>query len=519
MEKKELEQKVQERTKNLAEANEKLKELDVAKTNFFANISHELRTPLTLIISPLNEIRKGSYGKSIDKNNNIFVTMQKNASRLLRLINNILDFTKIEENKMKIYKEKINISNALKIYISQIESACKNKNLFIKFKDNTKGVITLIDQSLFETIIFNILSNALKFTDKGGIKINLEKSGNDYFIITISDTGIGIPDDKKDLIFERFHQIDEKSNRKYEGSGIGLALSKEIIELFNGKISVKSKLGNGSTFKILLPIEKNALINNEKIAKIKDINPAILEEFKIVKEKVTKEIKSSIKKEKTVLLVEDNIDLQKYISSMLENNYNIIIAKNGKRALEKIKSHQKPSLIISDIMMPEMDGREFYRNIQNMESYKDIPFIFLTARVGDDEKISGLKSGAVDYICKPFNIDELVAKVENFISKNKNIKDSYKNEIHKKVLNLLNEESNDTKFNEFAIEMKFREYNLSKREKEIIVLLVEGNETKEIAGRLKITTHTVENHITNIYKKIGVSNKIELFRLLYKTNQ
>ena len=278
-------------------------------------------------------------------------------------------------------------------------------------------------------------------------------------------------------------------------------------------------MGNGSTFKILLPIEKNALINNEKIAKIKDINPAILEEFKIVKEKVTKEIKSSIKKEKTVLLVEDNIDLQKYISSMLENNYNIIIAKNGKRALEKIKSHQKPSLIISDIMMPEMDGREFYRNIQNMESYKDIPFIFLTARVGDDEKISGLKSGAVDYICKPFNIDELVAKVENFISKNKNIKDSYKNEIHKKVLNLLNEESNDTKFNEFAIEMKFREYNLSKREKEIIVLLVEGNETKEIAGRLKITTHTVENHITNIYKKIGVSNKIELFRLLYKTNQ
>ena len=516
MEKKELEQKVQERTKNLAEANEKLKELDVAKTNFFANVSHELRTPLTLIISPINEIRKGSYGKNIDKNNNIFLTMQKNTSRLLRLINNILDFIKIEENKMKIHKEKINISSALKIYISQIEPACKNKNLFIKFKDNTNGVITLIDQSLFETAIFNFLSNALKFTDKGGITIELEKADNDYFIIAITDTGIGIPEDKKEYIFERFHQIDEKSNRKYEGSGIGLILSKEIIELCNGKIEVESKLGYGSTFKIFLPIEKEAIIDNDKIEKIKKINPTIIEEFKTEKKESINEIKPIIKREKTILLVEDNIDLQKYISSMLESNYNIIIAKNGLDALEKIRNQNKPSLIISDIMMPEMDGREFYQKIQNNESYKDIPFIFLTARAGENEKISGLKSGAVDYICKPFNIDELVAKVENFISKNENIKDTYKNEIHKKVLNLLNEESSDTKFDEFAIEMKFREYNLSKREKEIIILLAEGKETKEIAGKLKINTHTVENHITNIYKKIGVSNKIELFRLLNK---
>ncbi len=515
LEKQVLEQKVQERTSKLAEANEKLKELDIAKTNFFANISHELRTPLTLIISPLNEIRKGSYGKDIDKNNNIFVTMQKNASRLLRLINNILDFTKIEENKMKIFKEKINISNALKIYISQIESACKNKNLYIKFIDNSKGIITLIDQNLFEIAIFNILSNALKFTDKGGITIELEKIGNDYFIITISDTGIGIPEEKKEYIFERFHQIDERSNRKYEGSGIGLALSKEIIELFNGKISVESKLGHGTIFKILLPIEKVTLNNDGKMAKLKDVNPAIIEEFKIVKEEIIKEIKPAVKKEKTILLVEDNIDLQKYISSMLENNYNIDIAKNGMDALEKIKKCQKPLLIISDIMMPEMDGRKFYKEIQKIKDYKEIPFIFLTARAGEDEKISGLKSGAIDYICKPFNIDELIAKVENIISKNENIKDSYKNEIHKKVINLLNEETKDLKLNEITIEMKLREFNLSNREKEIIALLIKGNETKEIAIKLKINNHTVENHITNIYKKIGISNKIELYRLLY----
>ncbi len=517
-EKNELEQKVKERTKNLAEANEKLKELDIAKTNFFANVSHEFRTPLTLLISPLTEIKKGSYGKSIDKNNPIFETMLKNASRLLRLINNILDFTKIEEGKMKINKEKINISDALKIYVSQIESAVKNKNLYIEFTDNTGGLTALTDQSLFETVIFNVLSNALKFTDKGGIKVKLDKENDDYFIITVTDTGIGIPEDKKEIIFERFRQVDEKSNRKYEGSGIGLALTREILVFLKGKITVDSKLKDGSVFKIILPLDEKEDLEKQKTSNLKKINTAVLEEFRVEKQEDTDEMNPGDKRKKNILLVEDNIDLQKYIISMLGLKYHIVSAKNGVDALERINNMQKPALIISDIMMPEMDGNEFFDRIQGLEDFKNIPFIFLTARASDAERIKGLKSGAIDYINKPFNIEELIIKIENIILKTESIKDSYKTDFHKKILNLMDEETSDTNLNELAIEMKLKDYNLSKREKEIVFSLVKGQETKEIAGKFKINLHTVENHITSIYKKTGVSNKIELFHLLRKTN-
>ncbi len=511
-----LEIKVVERTKELVSANEKLKVLDELKTNFFANISHEFRTPLTLLISPLTELKKGGYGKSIDKNNRIFDTMLKNASRLLRLINSILDFTRIEEGKMNINKEKINISSALKIYVSQVESACKHKNLYIKFKDNTNGITAFIDQNLFETAIFNVISNALKFTEKGGITVKLEKDNNDCFIIEITDTGIGIPEDMQEYIFERFHQVDKNPNRKYEGSGIGLALTKEIIELHEGKISVESKLNQGSTFKIILPIGKNIKSINGKTATLKETNPVFLEEFKVEKDEEIIKNKSIDKTKKTILLIEDNIDLQKYISSVLEKKYNIEIARNGIDALEKIKNCKNPSLFISDIMMPEMDGKELYRKIQDIESFKNIPFIFLTARAGEEEKIDGLRSGAIDYINKPFNIEELKAKIENIVSKTTDIKDSYKTEIHKKILNLMEEETGDSKLNETTIELKLNSYNLSKREIEIIAFLVKGTEAKEIANKLYISKHTVVNHISNIYKKIGVSNKIELFNLLHK---
>jgi signal transduction histidine kinase/DNA-binding NarL/FixJ family response regulator len=511
-----LEKKVRERTSELEIANEKLKNLDIIKTNFFTNISHEIRTPLTLIMSPLESIINGNYGGQIDKNNEILKIMRNNGLHLLKLINNLLDYTKLETGKMAIHKKNVNIIKLVEHYIESIKPAAMTRELEIKYFCYSDSIIACIDNDLFEIIFFNIISNAFKFTPNSGvITIILEKINNDRFSIEIRDTGIGIPEEKFEYIFDRFSQI---SDNIIESSGIGLSLVKDIITLHDGEISLESQVEKGSAFKITLPIgitDENDAENIISSGNFKKVDGYILQD--LIYEKSFKNKNESSTKKKTVFIVEDNNNMLEFLVEVLTNKFNVITANNGLDALQKLESNNIDiDLILSDVMMPKMNGKDFFNKIKDNERYKDIPLIFLTAKASFEEKIEGLREGAIDYIYKPFSIEELEAKIESIINKKEIIRESYKKEIKNSILNVL--DSAKEKPQEKDLTKILSEYNVTHREIEIINLILKGSEYKEISNMLEISINTVNNHIQNIYKKLNIQNRIELINLINRMN-
>ncbi|MCP4132904.1 MAG: AAA family ATPase [bacterium] len=405
-----LEEKVKERTSELAEAYEKLKELDRAKTDFFANISHEIRSPLSLIHSPIESIVQGDYGNSIEKNHSIFKTMRQNSARLLKLINDLLDFSRIEAGRMSIKREKTDVAKLLEYYVNSIESGADSRKLNIRFNNNCGRVFAQIDRDLMGKALVNLLTNALKFTPAGGsILVELD-SKEDRFSISVRDTGIGIPVNKQDIIFERFRQVDSSSSRKYEGSGIGLALTKEIVELHEGAISVESSPGKGSVFLITIPFiysENNPDSLSEEYPDIDIIDSLPWEE-------PVNSTKDNSGKQENILIVDDNPGMLNFLRNLLEKEYYIETAQNGRKALEKLSREIfRPDLILADVMMPEMDGYEFTRAIRRDPGFEGLPIILLTARAATSMKIEGLKKGANDYIVKPFNPKELMMRIQS----------------------------------------------------------------------------------------------------------
>ncbi len=432
------------KTKKLLSDNQELQSLNQSKNNFIANVSHEFRTPLTLLLSPIEAIIQGEYGERINKSDPIFDAMLHNGRKLLRLINNLLDFSKIEAGKIIMHKERTDISRLLEYYVSTVKSTAEYRKLSLVFNDNSDGIIAFIDRDLIEKAVFNLISNALKFTPAGGSIIiqlddaeapfdsaqgavnnaaaDIERSRNaaysKCFSITVKDSGIGIPGEKLDLIFERFAQVDSSSSRKYEGTGIGLALTKEIVELHGGKITVKSREGKGSAFTIVLPIEDSEKKDDWTEAagmvdeNINKISPVLLSDISRIKSPVSVNIKEKLtEKQQSILIVEDNIEMMDFLKIFLEKEYNVLMAYNGKEGLE-ITVSRKPDLILSDVMMPEMDGYEMTREIRNNEELTGIPIIFLTSKAETAMKLEGLELGAIDYIVKPFNLAELSARIK-----------------------------------------------------------------------------------------------------------
>ncbi|MBN2442654.1 MAG: response regulator [Spirochaetales bacterium] len=404
--------------KELQKAYTKLKELDSAKTEFFMNISHEFRTPLTLLLGPIESVIKGDFGDTIDKNSQIFQAMLANGTRLLFLISNLLDFSKIEAGKMTLNKKRTNITELIKLYVNSIESTANSKGLSAEFHDKSKKiVVSSIDRGLIEKAFFNLVSNALKFTPKGGlIKIEITSNDKEYYISVI-DSGIGIPEDKRDLIFERFTQVDGSISRKYGGTGIGLAFTKEIIELHDGRIEVKSEEGKGSVFTICLPYDYAESEDESDIEDLTDIN---VEGFKKVNDYYIEESEDAAEQnqnelpngKKKILFVEDNKDLRLFIRNLLKEQYAIYTAKDGKEGYERALIHL-PDLIISDVMMPEINGYQLADMVKRNTALQHIPVILLSAKTDTIEKIEGFEHGADDYLTKPFNSQELRARIRS----------------------------------------------------------------------------------------------------------
>jgi len=418
-------------------------ELEEIKSRFFANLSHEFRTPLLLIKGPLEQIKKGK-----DKEENIDL-IEKNSERLKSLIDQLLELSQLEKASVPLKARKLNIVTTLKGIISTFESLAKQKNIQLTLKKSINDEIFWIDKDKFEKIIINLFSNAFKFTpDFGKVEVSInEKSenGKSFAELIISDSGISIPQDKIDKIFDRFYQVDDTSKRTYGGSGIGLALVKEFIELHKWNISVKSDTGKGTEFKIEIPYGDEHLSNDEKISMGENLAEQRINQ-EIVVENIQKNIELNPKKnndKKSILIVDDSEDVRKYLKSLLIENFSISEADNGESGIKKA-AEILPDLILSDVMMPSMDGLEFCSKIKSEWQTSDIPVILLTAKASFESKLEGLEIGADDYLTKPFDSRELFTRIKNLIDQRERLRKRYvkafDTEFEKDKINLADKE-------------------------------------------------------------------------------
>ncbi|NOX90643.1 MAG: response regulator [Calditrichaeota bacterium] len=394
---------------------DKLMEADKVKSAFFTNISHEFRTPLTLIIEPVEKLKMQLNDSGAEK---ILGMVGRNARRLLQLINQILDLSKLEARSMKLQVQKKNVIPFIKGCFASFESAAKLKQINYEIEIKTQRKEMYFDSDKLQKIIFNLLSNALKFTKTGGKVWASVEVRDKYLLISIRDDGIGIPADQIKYIFNRFFQVDRKYAQENGGSGIGLALTKELVELHNGNITVKSLAGEGTTFSVKLPTEDDIYYVDEIIDPAIEADAYPPDFLNSAENTVNPQLLRQSKS--LVLLIEDNSDMRNFILQSLEEDFQVVTCANGLQGIEKTKEVM-PDLVLSDVMMPAMDGFEVCRQIRSSEITSHIPVILLTAKVALDDKIEGLEIGADDYITKPFNSKELITRIRNLIDLRKRI--------------------------------------------------------------------------------------------------
>jgi len=405
---------------------ERLAELDAIKTNFFANISHEFRTPLTLILGPMEQIIQ-DY-----KNDIRFPVIQRNAKRLLMLINQLLDISKLEAGQMKPEITSVELVRFFRTLAGSFFSLAESRRIQLEVIQNQQEIHGYIDEDKVEKILANLLSNALKFTEQSGkVRVNIEYAPDGRRVeITISDTGIGIKSTQIDKIFNRFYQIEADRKRGYEGTGIGLALVKELVEVLKGTIRVESTENSGSTFWVELPIDeptwKEYLVAKpvefqEKSGMNLLVEGALLT---VASEPVGEEkplVTSSSDEADLLLIIDDNADIRAYVRSIFEKEYQILEAADGQEGLD-IAIQTSPNIVICDLMMPHMDGFEFCRHLKSDERSSHIPVVMLTAKATLEDRIEGFELGADEYLTKPFNKAELQSRVKNLLQKQEKLR-------------------------------------------------------------------------------------------------
>ncbi len=404
---------------------ERLKELNTLKTNFFTNISHEFRTPLSLILSPIEDLKK-KY-----PNEGVLEPMRRNAQRLLSLINQLLDLSKLDSRQMQVNIKKNDLANFIKVLASSFASLAESRKIEFTTSQNRTEAIAYYDADKIEKILINLLSNAFKFTSDGG-KISLVVNYSDDFReveICVKDDGIGISKAKIKHIFDRFFQGDGTQQRNYEGSGIGLALVKEMVELHKGTIDVESIESEGTTFTVQLAVDKNSWKNEFKNA-VEETNHENLLDFMLAAQPQQTMIveQYSTDDDKILLIVEDNPDLRKYIRSVFEHDYRIFEATDGQDGIEKALAII-PDIVISDLMMPHLDGLGFCKLLKSDEKTSHIPVVMLTAKANVESRIEGFELGADDYLTKPFNREELLVRVKNLVIQRELLRQKYDKQI------------------------------------------------------------------------------------------
>ena len=407
------------------------------KLRFFTDISHELRTPLTLIASPVSEILEH---ETLTTNARKHLTLvHKNTERMLHLVNQILDFRKIENKKMKVLLEKTDVLSLLQKVMDNFRLIAEEKNINYQLETNQEAIETWLDQDKFEKIIFNLLSNAFKYTPANKSITVIANVESSRLIVSIKDEGIGIDLQKQQTLFQRFETL-VKFNILQPSSGIGLSLVKELIELHCGNIEVKSQPGVGSEFTVILPMNQKVYEGRENTEFILNDGNSVPAEKKneirpmveiasmtdITPSETAKEPNQISNEEDpvSILIVEDNVELRNFLSDILSESYRVLTATNGQEGLDQAREYI-PDLIISDIMMPAMDGLDMVKNIKENREICHIPIILLSAKSSLDDRISGLEQGIDDYITKPFSATYLKIRIKSLLHQRKELQEIY----------------------------------------------------------------------------------------------
>jgi PAS domain S-box-containing protein len=409
---------------------EALSELDRAKTAFFSNISHEFRTPLTLMLGPIEDMLQEAPAHLPPAHRNRLETAHRNSLRLLKLVNSLLDFSRIEAGRTDVNFEAVDLAQLTGEVASNFESATERAGLFLRIDCAELPEPVYVDRDMWEKIVLNLLSNAFKFTFDGGITVELGSSADGRFAqLIVRDTGVGIPQSKLPMLFERFHRIEGQRGRSFEGSGIGLALVQELVRLHGGTTAAESEEGKGAAFIISIPYGAGHL-PPDKIGKERSRASTSLRAGAFVEEAL-RWLPADGRPDETpddraddahdipphgrtadarIVVADDNADMRNYIRRLLQSRWDVEAVSDGLHALEAIRAH-KPDLVLTDIMMPGLDGFGLLRELREDSALRDIPVIVLSARAGEESRVEGLEAKADDYLTKPFSARELVARV------------------------------------------------------------------------------------------------------------
>lgn len=489
---KNLQKKVEERTRQLEDLNEQQK-------NSFINLVHETKTPLTLINNYLGMyIQKNGPSEDLNHTKMSLEKLNRNLdtffdiNKLMRGVHiydhsSVSDFSAILKENLKMFTP---LANQKRIQlISDVES-----DIFIK-----------ADPEAINRIIRNLVENAFKYSnEKGLIEVKLSCANNQIFFVVV-DNGRGILKEFQDKIFQPYYQISHKKSNS-QGIGMGLSIVSKTVESLNGKIELVSKKGKGT--KVTIILEKYDISNQDagpisrKVTGFTGNQPTVYH------------LKDSISSPdfQNILLVEDNSELLNFLINQLKINYNVLVAKNGIEAISKLKNLPNPDLIISDIMMDEMDGIELIKVLRNQERYQHIPIVFLTALSSHEDILHGLSLGAVDFISKPFHISELKEKIKSQLSNISNQRYAIVNQAVKNLGKVYNPDS--FKIELITLDEKCKKLKLTKRETEITKFFIEGKSYKEVGELLFIAEKTVSKHVSNIFGKLSIKNRFELINLL-----
>ena len=433
-----------------AEAN-KLKELDSLKSTFFANISHEFRTPLTLILGPVQQALETVPAseeiegvKEVPVKGRHLEVVRRNALRLQNLIDQLLELSKLDSGKMDLQVCQGNLIQVIRSLVFSFESLAERKRIHFQTSFPSELPEAFFDRDKWEKVLVNLLSNAFKFTPENGtIRVEV-KEVSAGIRVSISDTGKGMDADETSKIFDRFYQVKSNGQPDSTGTGIGLSLVKELVELHRGQISVDSVRGKGTTFKLTLPFKREAFLANEfgssqfgsstvssSSVQQSDHTLVLTSNGSTATDELTNSKTDELNP--LLLIVEDNPDLRHFIAETMQKDYQVLVAANGKLGLETA-IEKTPDLIISDVMMPEMDGFEMCETLKKDERTSHIPIILLTAKAGQRHKVEGLETGADAYLTKPFDEKELTVRARNLVEQRKRLKEQNANLLDSKSL-------------------------------------------------------------------------------------
>ena len=403
------------RNTELAESYRKLSELDRLKSQFFANVSHELRTPLTLIISPLDEILKEG-GTSIPAVDDAIKLARDNGLRLLRLINDLLDLVKMDEKGAELKLAPENLATFVPGIINSAVQLARAKGLKLNVTVPQREIVSPVDANALEKVLLNLFTNAVKFTPAGG-SVDVVLSANDsHAIIEIKDTGIGIAPADLPKIFDRFGQLDASSTRKYSGVGIGLALSRDLVEALGGTINAESKPSVGTTMRVELPLGKGSIAPamHQETDALADVHSAARRSMAVEATPANEDLPVVGTGPRTVLLVEDEPDMRRFLVSLLARDFRVLQAADGLKGYD-LALREKPELALLDLMLPGMDGLDLCAKLRQTPGLESLKIVLLTARTDEESRIEALRRGASDFLTKPFSSLEVRTRLSNLL--------------------------------------------------------------------------------------------------------